>query len=182
MSLTTVNTSFSPRRSKRQAGSTLIEVLISLLVLSGGMMGMAGLQTVSLQANQNAFFRTQATTFTLDIVERMRTNLTAVQNGDYNDVVGAATASCFTVAGCTSAQMAAQDVLDWEATVAAGWAMPWSVSMRHQTMALPMPKPAATPAPSMRSRSGGTMTVAGLRISVMSPPFNRFEREAICTG
>jgi type IV pilus assembly protein PilV len=106
-------------RIKRQAGSSLIEVLVALLVLSGGMMGMAGLQTVSLRADQNAFFRTQATTMTVDIVERMRANLAAVEAGNYNDVGGGATGSCFTVAGCSDAQMAAQDILDWTAAVAA---------------------------------------------------------------
>jgi type IV pilus assembly protein PilV len=109
----------SLKQFKRQAGTSLIEVLVSLLVLSGGMMGMAGLQSVSLRANQNAFFRTQATTMTLDIVERMRSNLAAVEAGDYNDGGSGATASCFTVAGCSDTQMAAQDILDWSATVAA---------------------------------------------------------------
>ena len=107
------------RRIRHQAGTSLIEVLVSLLILSGGMMGMAGLQTVSLRANQNAFFRTQATTMTVDIVERMRANIAAVEAGDYNDIAGAATAACFTVAGCSDAQMAAQDILDWTAAVAA---------------------------------------------------------------
>ena len=96
-----------------------MEVLISLLVLSFGMLGMAGVQAVSLRGNQAAYYRTMSTTLTVDIVERMRANLSAVDVGDYDDVVGAATAACFTVAGCTGAQMAAQDVLDWEAAIAA---------------------------------------------------------------
>lgn len=100
-------------------GTSLIEVLVSLLVLSGGLMGMAGVQAVSLRNNQSAYFRTQATTLTTDIVERMRANKTGVDNGDYDDVVGAATAACNTAAGCTSAQLAAQDILEWEARVAA---------------------------------------------------------------
>ena len=102
---------------KRQQGTTLIEVLVSLLILSFGMMGMAGLQNVSLRANQLGYFRTQATTYTFDIVERMRANITGVDAGSYNNVAGAATASCFTVAGCTSTQMAAQDIFDWSAGV-----------------------------------------------------------------
>ncbi len=106
-------------RSKRQRGTTLIEVLVSLLILSFGMMGMAGLQNVSLRANQLGYFRTQATTYTLDVVERMRANLNGVEAGSYNNVAGAATASCFTVAGCTSAQMAGQDIFDWSAGIAA---------------------------------------------------------------
>ena len=33
------------------------------------------------------------------MVERMRANKTAVDNGNYDDVAGAATASCFTTSG-----------------------------------------------------------------------------------
>ena len=101
-----------------QMGSTLMEVLISLLVLAFGLLGMAGMQSVSLRNNQAAFYRTQATTLTADMIERMRANKTGVAQGDYDDVAGAATAACFTAAGCTSTQMAAQDVLDWSALVA----------------------------------------------------------------
>ncbi len=102
----------------RCGGISLIEVLVSLLIFSTGVLGMAGLQSVSLQANQAAFFRTQATNLTLDIMDRMRSNVVAVEAGDYNDTAGAATASCFTTAGCSDQQMAAQDVLDWSANVA----------------------------------------------------------------
>lgn len=105
--------------NRKQRGTTLMEVLIAMLVLSFGMMGMAGVQAVSLRGNQTAYYRTQATTLTTDIVERMRANVVGVEGGAYNDVAGAATASCFTAAGCTSVQMAAQDVLDWEAQITA---------------------------------------------------------------
>mgnify|MGYP003681077830 CR=1 FL=1 len=108
-------------RGSRQSGTTLMEVLVSLLVLSFGMLGMAGVQGVSLRGNQAAYYRTMATTFSGDIVERMRANMTGVDSGGYDDVAGAATASCFTAAGCSSAQMAAQDVLDWTAGVAAAF-------------------------------------------------------------
>lgn len=101
------------------AGSSLIEVLVSLLVLSGGLMTMAGVHAVSLRANQSAYYRTQATTLTMDIIERMRANKTGVEQGAYDDVAGGATASCFTTASCTPAQMAAQDILNWSNQVAA---------------------------------------------------------------
>jgi type IV pilus assembly protein PilV len=100
-------------------GTSLIEVLVSLLILSGGLMGMAGVQAVSLRNNQSAYFRTQATTLTLDIIERMRANKTGVDNGAYDNAAGAATADCFTTGGCTAAEMAGQDVLDWSAMVVA---------------------------------------------------------------
>ena len=104
---------------KGQGGTTLIEVLVSLLVLSVGMLGMAGVQTVSLRNNQSAYFRTQATALSLDMFERLRANIASVEAGDFNNVTGEETESCFELVGCTGAQMAKQDIFDWEAEVAA---------------------------------------------------------------
>lgn len=98
----------------REQGTTLIEVLVSLLILSVGMLGMAGLQTVSLRNTQSAYYRTTATSLGAEIVELMRANIQGVTNGNYDNVVGAATADCFTVAGCSPSQMAAQDIFLWE--------------------------------------------------------------------
>lgn len=109
----------SDRSFSDQAGSTLIEVLVSLLVLSFGMLGMAGVQAVSLRGNQASYFRTIATTLSVDMVERMRANIVGVDDGNYDDATGAATANCFTAIGCSSAQMATQDIFDWSATVTA---------------------------------------------------------------
>jgi type IV pilus assembly protein PilV len=102
-------------------------VLVSLLVLSFGMLGMAGVQGVSLRGNQAAYYRTMATTFSADIIERMRANIAAVDGDSYNDVAGAATASCFTAVGCSDVQLAAQDIFDWSAAVAAGFPLGASV-------------------------------------------------------
>ena len=114
-------------RLSRASGSTLIEVLVSLLVLSFGMLGMAGVQVLSLRGNQAAYFRTMATTYSVDIIERMRANISAVEGGGYDDVAGAATASCFAAVGCSDLQLAAQDILDWSATVAVGFPLGASV-------------------------------------------------------
>lgn len=124
----------SKRTLSVQAGTTLIEVLISLLVLSGGLLGMAGVQSVSLRANQAAYYRTLATTATQDIVERMRANMSGVDAGDYDNVAGAATASCFTAAGCNRTQMAAQDILDWQTQIAATMPLGTAVVCLDSTM------------------------------------------------
>lgn len=58
----------------RMAGISLIEMLIALLVLSFGLLGMAGLQTYSLRNNTSAYQRSQATMLAYDIVDRMRAN------------------------------------------------------------------------------------------------------------
>ena len=79
-------------RPRLQQGTTLLEVLISIVVLSVGLLGYAGLQTLSMKNNTSAFQRSQATILTYDIVDRMRANQVAALAGSYNvgmDAVGA---------------------------------------------------------------------------------------------
>jgi type IV pilus assembly protein PilV len=48
-------------RRASQSGFTLIEVLVSALILYIGIVGVAGLQAMSLKNNQSAYMRSQAT-------------------------------------------------------------------------------------------------------------------------
>lgn len=57
-----------------QHGVGLIEVLITVLVLSISLLALAGLQTRSLQFNQGAYFRSQANIMAYDIFDRVRVN------------------------------------------------------------------------------------------------------------
>jgi type IV pilus assembly protein PilV len=72
----------------RDGGFTLIEVLVAMLILSIGLMGMAGLQAVSLKMNQSAHLSSQATFLAYDIMDRMRANRTAALNQDYDMSLG----------------------------------------------------------------------------------------------
>lgn len=67
-----------------QRGATLIEVLITILVLSVGLLGMAGLQALSIQSNHSAYYRSQATFLAYDMSERMRTNRNDALSGKYD--------------------------------------------------------------------------------------------------
>lgn len=62
------------RRSSRQSGFTLIEVLVAVLIVSVGVLGVAGLQLLSLQNNTSAMYRTQAIQSAYDIIDRARAN------------------------------------------------------------------------------------------------------------
>ena len=57
-----------------QTGFTLLEVLIALLVLSIGLLGLAGLQVQGLKYNHDAYVRSQGTYLAYDMFERMRLN------------------------------------------------------------------------------------------------------------
>ncbi|MGC4027471.1 MAG: type IV pilus modification protein PilV [Steroidobacteraceae bacterium] len=79
--LITYHHPLTPRPS-RQAGVGLIEVLIAVLVLSIGMLGMAGLQTWALRNNQSASQRSLAVVQAYYIADVMRTDrVNAVNNG-----------------------------------------------------------------------------------------------------
>lgn len=104
-------------RDDCQHGFTLLEVLISLVVLSIGLLGLAGLQSTGLRFNQSAAMRSQATQLAYDMADRMRANSVAVSAGNYLGTAGA-TAACHTTTGCTPAQMAADDLYVWNAAIA----------------------------------------------------------------
>lgn len=69
---------------RAQAGVGLIEVLVSLLVLSIGMLGLAGLQMYSLRNNQGAMERSMAVVETHSIVDAMRADRAAALSGEFN--------------------------------------------------------------------------------------------------
>ena len=91
----------------RQKGFTLLEVLVAMLVLSIGLLGLAGLMASSLRNNHSAYYRTQATWLAYDVIDRMRTNRPNV--ADYIVGIGA---------GSPAGGLAGVDVTDWKAMVA----------------------------------------------------------------
>lgn len=85
--------------SRTGRGFTLIEVLIAVLVLSIGLLGLAGLQATSLQFNHSANLRSQATNLAYEMTDRMRANRDAALNGQYNLAIDASTPGTGTVPG-----------------------------------------------------------------------------------
>ena len=59
---------------RRQRGVTLIEILITLLVLAVGLLGLAALQGISLRSGQVAYNATQATNVAYEIADFARAN------------------------------------------------------------------------------------------------------------
>jgi type IV pilus assembly protein PilV len=91
----------------RNAGFSLVEVLISALVLSIGLLGLAGLHVTGMRSNHSAFYRSQATVLSYEIIDRMRANAGQARANAY-DVESIA---AFTGSGDTTAQT---DLADWK--------------------------------------------------------------------
>ena len=104
----------------QQNGSTLIEVLVSMVVLAIGILGISAMQTSSLKSNQSSYLRTLAVFHGQDLSERMRSNQAGVAAGNYDNPTPALTANCLAAAGCSPAALAAHDVAEWQAAIAAG--------------------------------------------------------------
>ena len=77
---------------KNQAGTTLLEVLITVVLVSIGLLGLAGLQLTTVQNTNSAGERFEATTLARDILERMRANRQEALVGLYNLAMGDAPA------------------------------------------------------------------------------------------
>ena len=104
--------------SRSQRGFTLTEVIVAVLILAIGVLGVSGLQVISMQQNRSALLRGQALQIGNDMLDRMRAN----QGSDYAPVefdedpplalncVGAAV-------DCSELQMATFDIAQWKCSI-----------------------------------------------------------------
>lgn len=72
-------------RSNPSRGFTLIEVLVTIVILAIGLLGLAGLQVTSLNNQLESYQRAQAILLLEDMANRIRSNATAARSGAYTD-------------------------------------------------------------------------------------------------
>ncbi|MGB5408927.1 MAG: type IV pilus modification protein PilV [Thiogranum sp.] len=97
----------------RSRGFTLIEVLVSMIILAVGLLGIAGLQTMGLRNNQSALLRSQATLCAYDMSDRMRTNSQGFYADNYDEPASTAVTNCESTTGCSPSEMATNDMSAW---------------------------------------------------------------------
>lgn len=103
----------------RENGLSMLEVLITIVVISFGLLGVAGLQITGLKNNQMSYSRSIATFQAYDMADRMRANMTGVNAGNYDAITNTAYVDpgCANPAtatgGCTPAQIATYDASVW---------------------------------------------------------------------
>ena len=94
--------------------------MVALLVLSIGLLGLAGLQTLGLKFNIQSYQRTQAVLNAYDIIDRIRANSGGMVAGRYDNIdvsYTPPTQDCM-AATCTTTQMADYDIGQWKASLA----------------------------------------------------------------
>ena len=107
------------RHMRKSAGFSLVEAMVSLIVISVGMIGIAALYGQGLSAGRTALSRTVAVNLAATMAENIRVN----RLGQAAYAGGGADNNCDPDAGggvdCTPPQMAAHDLFLWNADVAA---------------------------------------------------------------
>ncbi len=94
----------------RQTGSSMMEVLVTMVVVAVGLLGQAALMAQSSKSSTTALMRSQATLLAYDILERMRLNQSLALFDGFNS---ATATSCHS--GCPYSQT---ELLNWQGSVA----------------------------------------------------------------
>jgi len=80
----TINNNHSKVYAVNQKGFSLIEVLVSMLLISFGLLSLGNLQTRNLHFSTEAYTETQKTLYLKELVEMLRANKASAKLGDYN--------------------------------------------------------------------------------------------------
>lgn len=104
---------------QKQSGISLIEVLVSMLIVAFGVLGLAALQARAMNSEFESYQRSQAVILADDMVERIRMNRSAMgtfknisNSTDGSGYLGTAGSGSYTL-DCTSTAQAAQDLCAW---------------------------------------------------------------------
>jgi len=121
------------KNSRKQNGFTLIEVMITVFVLAVGILGVAGMQAVSVRESGNLTMRLTADLLLNDMVDRMKANRREARGAaDQADLSGDGATSTYNnvdtdandyavacTADCAEDEMAGNDIFEWEASIEA---------------------------------------------------------------
>lgn len=105
--------------TSRQAGFSMVEVLITMFVIAIALLGSAILQAYALKVNQGGQFRAQAVILGMDFLERIEANNQAAVLGAYAATLpSTSTAPDCNLNLCTPQQMAAYDLEQFQQALA----------------------------------------------------------------
>jgi len=102
---------------RRQRGVSIVEALVAFVILSVGLLGIAGLYLESVRSNRTALTRTAAVQLANDLADRIRANRSA--EGAYalqplgTVPTGPSTTTACVTSSCTPAVLASYDLKTW---------------------------------------------------------------------
>lgn len=112
------------KHSQRERGVSLIESLVSLLVLALGILGMLGVQLKTMSDNQTATHRVIAARLAEDFFERIKANSAGTGsvanynlNSSWTRVTARPLADLCTANACDAARLASYDLWAWQTNV-----------------------------------------------------------------
>ena len=137
--------STAPDDCIHQAGFTMVEILVAILIFSIGLLGLASLQVVGYKLSSDSLYRTMAAILANDMIDRMRTNTVETAKGvtsAYNNpgATSAGNPACLGKnsgggtlnTSCTSSQMAMEDFYEWYASLQGVGATAWYPAVTAQ--------------------------------------------------
>ena len=114
--------------TNKQTGFTLLEVMIAMVIFSIGLLGLAGIQGVSLQSNNSAYMRTVAMQYSYNMADLIRTATDGdgVVDATYTDgfsssLPGTEPTDCIVndaTTNCSLSDMADFDIYHWKKSLA----------------------------------------------------------------
>lgn len=121
MSLTTLS---RQPRGQAESGFSLIEVMVTILIVSFGLLGLAGMLFSSVTAGQTSMARSIAVNLANEMGDRVRSNWKGIKAGafndvkttDYADLSGGCVTTCM-MGSCSPSDLAKLDVCLWKAQV-----------------------------------------------------------------
>lgn len=99
--------------SKKAAGFSLLEVLITVVIMSFGLLGIASLMIKGMGLNNASYLRSVATQQAYDMGDRIRANAAGAIAGNYSEITYSASQSCSACTNCSIANMATYDACYW---------------------------------------------------------------------
>lgn len=106
------------KQKEKEKGFTLLEVMIAIVVFSFGLLGIAGMMTISVRNNHNGYLRSQANFLAENMLDRMRANPNALWNGAYAGTASIGVTSCDLATPCNFVELAQYDMDQWAQSLA----------------------------------------------------------------
>jgi len=146
------------KHMKTQRGFSMIELLVAVLVMGIGVLGITGLQMVSLQNNRGALLRGEAVQLAYDMLDRVRANPGSNYGGLNLGAAPPAATNCH-ANNCTEAQMVTFDQAVWKCSLGL-----WNTNANCAALRNGVILPTAANQPGLPSGDGRVAVNAGTGI------------------